>query len=134
MAFLNKADLATTITLNELNNLADDLIISLCCDAAVGEMKLYLYEAYETDAIFNQTEHARNMMLLKIGADIAVYLIASAKQAGVDMDDRRKRYDRAVTILKQLKNTELYSELPRRQIAVQSVVEILSNPKRNNSF
>jgi phage gp36-like protein len=134
MGFLLKADLTTAIPLSELSNLADDLSISVCCDAAVGEMTLYLYEAYDTNTIFGKTGATRNVMLVKIGADIAIYLIAAAKQAGVDLEDRRKRYDRAVTILKQLKNSELYSELPRRAAAVQNVVEILSNPKRNNSF
>lgn len=134
--FLTKSDLRIGITESELNAIVgnDDTIIATICSVAIAEMRTYLYDNYNVDNIFNTTGSNRHQMLLNLGVDIAIYLIVARCQVGVDNGDKKARYDRAISILKQLQKSTLYSDLPRRENTTQTHINVSSNPKRSNYF
>ena len=136
MAFIEKADLKIGILESELNAITgnDNTIVATICNVAIAEMRTYLYDNYNVDSIFAQSSNNRNQMLLALGVDIAIYLIVARCQAGVDNGDKKARYDRAISILKQLQKSELYSDLPRRAATQQTHITVVSNYKRGNYF
>ena len=137
MAFINKSDLIQLAILEEeLKEITrnDDLIITACCSEAQSEIKIALYDSYDVDFILARTGSARHGVLLGLGADIAIYLICRRCQAGQDLGDREKRYERAVSMLKGLKKSETYSDLPRRTQPLQNHINFQSNPKRGNYY
>ncbi len=136
MAFINKADLYLKILQDELDEITrtDDTLVVQACTAAVSEMRGYLFDAFDVDEIFAKTGSDRHALLVDFGCDIAVYLIVSRIQAGQDVEDRAKRYDRAKAWLKGAAKTELYNDLPRRVATEQKHISYGSNAKRSNYF
>ena len=136
MALISKADLKLSILEDELDEITrgDDAIVTAAINSAQGEMRTYLYDSYDVDTIFSQTGDARNAMLVNLLADMAVYLIVASVQAGQDLEDRRARYKRAITWLKEAQDTKTYSDLPRRETTQQTHFSFGSNSKRNNYY
>jgi Protein of unknown function (DUF1320) len=136
MAFLVKEDLYPQILQDELEEITrgDNVLIASSCSAAVAEMKLYLFDSYDTEGLFAATDSARHDLLLQIGADMAIYFIVARCQAGQQLEDRTARYKRAVAILKQMRDSENYSDLPRREKTKQGHMILMTNPKRGNYF
>lgn len=136
MAFIAKSDLKLSILLDELNEITrgDDTIVTAAINSAQGEMRTYLYDSYDVDTIFSQTGDNRNQMLVNLMSDIAVFLIVASCQAGQDLEDRKARYKRAITWLKEAQDTKTYSDLPRRGVTEQTHFLFGSNSKRNNYY
>jgi hypothetical protein len=137
MAFINKLDLIQFAILeDELTEITrnDDVIVTACCSAAIAEMKVYLNDSYDVDTIFTRTGSARHQLLLQLGVDMAVWMIVSRCQAGINLDDRQARYDRAIKTLKAFQKTETYGDLPRREQPLQKHINFKANPKRGNYF
>lgn len=136
MAFLLKADLYSKILQDELDEItrSDDTIVANVLSSAESEMKVYLYDSYDVDAIFDQTGDDRHQLLVQIGADIAIYFLFARVQAGINIDDRKARYDRAINWLKAVKKSENYADLPRRESTVQTHISYGSNTKRDNYY
>jgi len=136
MAFIAKSDLNLSILIDELNEITrgDDTIVTAAINSAQGEMRTYLYDSYDVDAIFSQTGDNRNQMLVNLMSDIAVFLIVGACQAGQDLEDRKARYKRAIAWLKEAQDTKNYSDLPRRETTQQTHFVSGSNPKRTNYY
>lgn len=136
MAFLLKADLYSKILQDELDEItrSDDTIVANVLSAAESEMKVYLYDSYDVDTIFAQTGDDRHQLLVQIGADIAIYFLFARSQAGINIDDRKARYDRAINWLKAAKKSENYADLPRRESTVQTHITYGSNTKRDNYY
>ena len=121
---------------NELEEITrgDNVLIASSCSAAVAEMKLYLFDSYNTEGLFAATGRNRHDLLLQIGADMAIYFIVARCQAGQQLEDRTARYKRAVAILKQMRDSENYSDLPRREVTKQGHMVLKTNAKRGNYF
>jgi Protein of unknown function (DUF1320) len=136
MAFLVKEDLYPQILQDELEEITrgDNVLIASSCSAAVAEMKLYLFDSYDTEGLFAAGGRNRHELLLQIGADMAIYFIVARCQAGQQLEDRTARYKRAVAILKQMRDSENYSDLPRREKTKQSHMVLKTNAKRGNYF
>ncbi|MBL7779942.1 MAG: DUF1320 family protein [Saprospiraceae bacterium] len=136
MPFILKSDLYTKILEDELNEItrADDTLITQAADSAVAEMRGYLFDTFDVDTIFSQTGENRHALLVDFGADITLYILVSRLQAGQSIDDRRERYERAKTWLRQASKTEFYNDLPRRIETKQTHISYGSLPKRNNRF
>ncbi len=134
--FIRKADLHLSILEDELEEIVrgDDTIIASALHSAEAEMRTYLYDSFDVDAIFATTGDNRHQLLVNLCADIAVYLLVARLQAGQYLEDRKARYDRAVAWLKMSAKTELYNDLPRREATVQTHINYGSNPKRGNYF
>ena len=137
MPFLVKADLALTILTEELNEItrSDDTLVTAALATAIGEMRTYLHDSYDVDVIFAAVGTARHPLLLQFGADLAVYYLVGRSQAGQQIDDRKARYDRAITWLKAARDSETYSDLPRRAPdTAQRHISWGSRPKRTNGY
>jgi phage gp36-like protein len=136
MAFLAKSDLYLAILDNELDEItrADNAIVTEALNAAEGEALTYLFDSYNTDAIFATTGSNRNAMLVQVVRDIAIYRIVARSQAGIDLNDRQERYEAAVAWLKMVKKMETYPNLPVRAVTQQVHIRYGSQPKRTNRF
>jgi len=136
MAFIAKSDLKLSILIDELNEITrgDDTIITAAINSAQGEMRTYLHDSYDVDTIFSQTGEQRNQLLVNLMSDMTVYLLTASGQPGQDLEDRRARYKRAITWLKEAQDTKTYSDLPRRETTEQTHFLFGSNSKRNNYY
>lgn len=134
--FLGKADLYTAILEDELEEIVrgDDTIIASALSSAEAEMRTYLFDSFDVDAIFAKQGADRHGLLVNLCADIAIYLLVARLQAGQYIEDRKARYDRAISWLKMSAKTELYNDLPRRDATVQTHISFGSNAKRTNYF
>ena len=134
--FLDITDLVRVIHPDELTEITrgDTTLSYQAIDSAVEQMKVYLNDSYNVDAIFQANGGDRNALLVQYGCDIAVYFIVSRNMAGQDADDRRDRFDRAIQWLKMAMKSETYSSLPRRSPTAQKHIGFGSQPKRTNYF
>lgn len=134
--FIAKADLYTQILEDELTEITrdDDTLVNSAISAAIAEMKTYLYDNYDIEAIFSATGDDRHDLLVNFAADIAIWHLVARCQAGISIDDRKSRYDRAVAWLKTVKKSENYPDLPRREETIQKHIFAGSNAKRKNYF
>lgn len=136
MPFLAKSDLSLSILTDELDEITrgTDAIVTEAIDSATGEAKTYLFDSYDTDAIFSATGSNRNAMVVQVVRDIAIYRIVASCQAGINMDDRQERYDAAIAWLRMVKKQETFPDLPVRAVTKQTIVRSGSKPKRGNYF
>lgn len=134
--FIAKADLYTQILEDELNEITrnDDTLVNSAISAAIAEMKTYLYDNYDIDTIFGAEGDDRHSLMVNFAADIAIWHLVARCQAGISIDDRKARYDRAVNWLKLAKKSENYPDLPRREETIQEHIIFGSNTKRRNYF
>lgn len=136
MAFIQKSDLYLSILQDELNQIVrnDDTIVDQAISAAEAEMRAYLFDSYDVDAIFSATGSNRHQLLVKYCVDIAIWAITAATQAGIALDDRKARYDRACKWLKMVRDSKTYADLPRRATTKQKHISYGVGRKRNNYY
>lgn len=90
---------------------SDDAIPTAAIDGAIQEAKGYL-AAFDRDAIFNATGNKRNALLLIFVKDIAVWHYVNLCNAGVELQLRQDRYERAVAWLRAVQKGEVTPDLP----------------------
>lgn len=136
MPFINKNDLLTYIQEFELDSItqSDDTLVTAAIEAAQAEMRMYLFDTFDVDAIFTAVGAQRNALLLNFCADIAIYLLAVRCQAGQYIELRKAQYDRAISWLKAAAKSDTYADLPRRTTTAQTHFKSGSNLKRQNHF
>lgn len=134
--FLVKDDLKVSILLEELDEITrgDDTTVVQALVAAEAEMRQWLFDTFDVDTVFAATGASRHALLIQYGADIAIYFLVASGQGGQDFDDRKSRYDRAITWLKSAAKTDLYADLPRRAVTEQKHITYGSNKKRSNYY
>ncbi len=138
MAFIDKTDITKSLHLEYLDEITrnDDLIVNANIDAAEAEMKAYLANIYDVVAIFSKTGSYRNALLVEFNVDIAIYNLVDIDRPGIDMEDRRARYKRAIDWLKQVRDGNLSADLPllENDEEKKHPVQWGSKPKRNNHY
>lgn len=138
MTFINKTDLKRTIRpeLVEQISRQDDTIVTGSIETAIVEMKSYLQNRFDVDTIFAQTGDDRNQLLVSLACDITVYQIVGVIPAGIDLEDRRSRYKRALAWLKDVRDGVINANLPpildSELNDTTNAVEYGSNVKRDN--
>lgn len=142
MAYLELHELYTHIYEENADTISrgDDTIPLAAIDAAVSEAKGYLGR-FDTDNIFGARGKQRDALLLVFVKDLASWHFVNLCNAGVDMDLREKRYDRAVEWLKAVQKGNVTPDLPEKQqsgdtsgkSAIGPIV-FGSNRKRDNHF
>lgn len=143
MAYLTIEDMYTHIYKENMDTISrgDDAAMLSAIDAAIAEASGYLTR-YDTKKIFAATGKNRNAILLLFVKDIAAWHFVNLCNAGVDLDLREKRYDRAVEWLKNNQNTNNPS-LPALPDSSSSDtlpglcrhgLDFGSNPRRDNHF
>lgn len=139
MSYLNIEDMYTHIYQENMDAISrgDDAVMLSAIDAAIEEASGYLTK-YDTQKIFAARGSERNAILLLFIKDIAAWHFVNLCNAGVDLDLREKRYDRAIEWLRNNQNRNNPS-LPARseQHECESPfcrhgLDFGSNPKRDN--
>lgn len=111
--FIEKSDLLKAIRLEELNQITrnDDTLVLYGIDAAVAEAKSYLTN-FDTQTIFSRAGSQRNALLVNFCSDIAIYIITATSLVAQSSEERRMRYERAISWLKQVSKGEISADLP----------------------
>lgn len=135
--FLSKSDLYQSLHEEIIDEITrqDNTLIEQCISTAVAEMKPYLSPVFDTGSIFAKTGTDRDPLLVTFAADIAVYNLVSTCPVGIDMDDKRARYKRAIDWLKQVQSQEIIPDLPRASTPpAQSVIKWGSATRKETRF
>lgn len=117
----------------------DDAAMMSAIDAAIEEVQGYLTK-YDTGKIFAARGKERNPILLLFVKDIAAWHFCNICNAGVDIEMREKRYDRAIEWLRNNQNRQnpnlpAAPEQPGRQECRHcGEMAFGSNRKRDNHF
>lgn len=112
--FLTKEDLKSKIREGDLTRITggDDMVVEHALSYAVGVMRSYLAERYDTEAIFTATGETREGTLVAMGVDIAIYEIVAITQPNIDLTDRRERRRQAIEYLTAVRDDNLPTGWP----------------------
>lgn len=142
MAYLELEELYTHIYEENVLTISrgDDAVPLSAIDAAMAEARGYL-DRFDVQKIFDARGNQRNALLLVFVKDIAAWHFVNLCNAGVDLDLREKRYDRAVQWLKEVQRGNVNPYFPPKTqndtACCQPVIGPIvfgSNPKRDNHF
>lgn len=142
MAYLTPEELKTHLYKENIDTITrhDETIIMAAIDAAIGEAYGYL-GAYDREKIFKAQEDERNALLLTFIKDIAVWHFICLSNAGVEIQLRQDRYERAIDWLKAVQRSDIKPNLPILENSDQEgdskgIGEYIfgSNPKRSQHF
>lgn len=142
MAYLTPEELKTHLYKENIETITrhDETIIMAAIDAAIGEAYGYL-GAYDREKIFKAQEDERNALLLTFIKDIAVWHFICLSNAGVEIQLRQDRYERAIDWLKAVQRSDIKPNLPILENSDQEgdskgIGEYIfgSNPKRSQHF
>ena len=142
MAYLTPEELKTHLYKENIETITrhDETIIMAAIDAAIGEAYGYL-GAYDREKIFKAQEDERNALLLTFIKDIAVWHFICLSNAGVEIQLRQDRYERAIDWLKAVQRSDINPNLPILENSDQEgdskgIGEYIfgSNPKRSQHF
>ena len=105
MAYLDIEEMTTHIYAEDMDTIShgDDAAMLSAIDYAIGEVRGYLGK-YDADRIFAARGKERNPILLLFVKDVAAWHFCNVCNAGVDIEMREKRYDRAIEWLKNNQN------------------------------
>lgn len=122
MAFLEKADLRSAIREYQLDVITDgdDTIVLMAIDAAIEQVSSILTPNskkvwddgrphYDVPAIFAATGTARNALMLANTKTVAMWHLIQLCNTGLEYDDAKERYDRAIKYLMDLASGEVNS-------------------------
>lgn len=114
----------------------DEAVVEICEDRAISEMRCYLAERYDVDAIFSAEGDERNQLVLMMAIDIALYHLHSMHNPQNMSQIRVDRYERAVEWLKQVAARKISIDgapaLPDEELQKNSPWLMKSNPKRTS--
>lgn len=142
MAYLTPEELKTHLYKENIETITrhDETIIMAAIDAAIGEAYGYL-GAYDREKIFKAQKDERNALLLTFIKDIAVWHFICLSNAGVEIQLRQDRYERAIDWLKAVQRSDIKPNLPILENSDQEgdskgIGEYIfgSNPKRSQHF
>lgn len=141
MAYLTPKELQTHLYLEQLETIVreDKSLVLAAIDTAIAEAKSYL-AAYDRERIFAAEGRARNALLLTLVKDMAIWHLIVLCNAGVQMEYREGRYNRAIQWLRDVQRGDASPDLPRIDANQDgredppAVYKYGSNPKRTQHF
>lgn len=141
--FIQLTDYDATIHRDILDSLlredsGSSAVIEVCENRAIATVRSLLNNRYDCDVIFSATGDERNVLVLKICLDIAVYEIFCQHNPYKMSDIRKSRYEDAMQFLRDVHNfdanIEGLPELDEEQKADNSRWQISSNEPWNPYF
>ena len=90
----------------------DNALPDHCISTAISEIKTYLRETYDTDLIFGKVDAERDTLLVTFAVDMAIYNLIELAPVGVDVEQKRLRYKRAIDWLKGVQKQDIKPDLP----------------------
>lgn len=117
MAFLVKEELRTVAPVEIVNLITNnnDTTVNDVILETIDLMSGYLYEYYDTEAIFSATDTARNLTVLKHLKAIVIYEVMKIRRAPIS-DEQVAAKDEAMNWLERVSENKIKPPLPRRQI------------------
>ena len=129
------------IEISELNTVAaeykleeitdyDDGILQQCILAAVKRVRRMLSGRYDVDSIFTAKGEERDAELLEICKNIALWFLVRRCNVDILYHRVKETYDRDMEYLEELKNGDIPSDLPLREVDGQPVGVFRSGSNR----
>jgi phage gp36-like protein len=114
--FLSQTDLEQHIKADNLLAMAgfSTGTIEGACSAAIAQAKEYLFQRYDTDAIFGATGAARNQHLVTCCSYIALYQLHLRLPKRMIPELIQKNYDDTLTYLERVADAKQAMDAPRR--------------------
>lgn len=141
--FIELTDYDATIHREILDSLlredaGSSAVIEVCENRAIATVRSLLNNRYDCDAIFSAQGDSRNVLVLKVCLDIAVYEIFCQHNPYKMSEIRKSRYEDAMQFLRDVHNfdanIEGLPELPEETQADNSRWQISSNEPWNPYF
>lgn len=116
MAFLEKEELRTVAPVEIVNLVTNnnDTTVGNIIDETIDLMSGYLYEYYDTEAVFNKTETARNLTILKHLKAIVIYEVMKIRRCAISVEIEKAK-DEAMNWLERVSEGKIKPPLPVRQ-------------------
>ncbi len=137
MAFIQETDLYRAMRKEYIDEikLQDDALPLHCMSAALEEMKTYLRETFDTATIFSAVDDDRDKLLVTFAVDIAIYNLIELVPVGVDVEQKRLRYKRAIDWLEKVQKSIIKPDLLKLEDspAKQSII-YNSTPKKETRY
>ncbi len=136
--FIQPSDYDASIHKDILDSVTreDEAIIEVCEERAISEMRAYIENRYDCDALFAATGDDRQPLVLMMLIDITVYHLFCIHNPMKLSQMRKDRYDRAVAWMNAVNkgnvNITGAARISTEERKSQSAVLIRSNPKRIN--
>lgn len=115
--FLEKAELKT-VGLDEIINRIinnDDSIVTDIIAESIDVMKGYLFQYFDTDAIFNATDEERSLTVLKHLKGIVIFEIYTRRTKQMN-EVAKLRYDEAMLWLEKVSTAKIKPDLPVKKV------------------
>jgi len=137
--FLDKEELKTVTTEEIVNKIinSDNSIVTDIIDESIDLMSTYLYQYYDTEAIFSKEDDERNKTILKHLKGIVVHEIYTRRTKSFN-EVAKARYDEAMLWLEKVSKGEIKPPLPVRQIDTNgdgipdTAIEFIKSGSRKN--
>ncbi|AMA48978.1 phage protein Gp36 family protein [Flavobacterium covae] len=113
--FLAKEELKTVATEEIINKIInnDGTIVTNIIDESIDLMSGYLYQYYNTEAIFSAVDEARNLTVLKHLKGIVIHEIYT-RRTKIFNEVAKTRYDEAMLWLEKVSEGKIKPPLPIR--------------------
>lgn len=115
---------------------SDAAVVEVCEDRAISEMRSYISQRYDADAIFSAEGSERHPLVLMIALDIAIYHIFCIHNPHKLSQIRKDRYDRAIEWLRAVGkgsvNIDGAKFLPKDELDARRQHLFGSNPKHTH--
>lgn len=113
--FLEKSDLKTVATDDIINKIIqnDDSIVNDIILESIDVVSTYLYQHFDTEAIFAKRGSERNLTILKHLKGIVVFEVYTRRTKGTN-EVAKARYDEAMLWLEKVSEGKIKPALPAR--------------------
>jgi phage gp36-like protein len=113
--FLTEIDYKSQIRDYNLKKIIDEDpdVLLQAQDSAIAQVKDYLYERYDTEAIFSATGTARHAYLVRCCIYIVKYIISERLPKGVPAEVE-KNYNDTLDYLESIRDAKISADLPRK--------------------
>lgn len=130
--FIEIAELNTVAAEYKLEEITDydDSIAQQCILAAVKRVRRMLSGRYDVDSIFTAKGEERDAELLEICKNIALWFLVRRFNVDILYNRVKETYDRDMEYLEELKNGDIPSDLPLREVDGQPVGVFRSGSNR----
>jgi phage gp36-like protein len=115
--FLEKSELKTVATdeiINKIINNDDSIVVDIILES-IDVVSTYLYQYFDTEAIFSKTGNLRNKTILKHLKGIVIYEIYT-RRTKIMNEVAKSRYDEAMLWLEKVSEGKIKPPLPIRAV------------------
>lgn len=137
--FITKEEIKTHLYDYQVDQITDgdDTIVTSAIDVAVAEVKSYLANRYDVEAIFSTEGKGRSALVVEHVKVCAVWHLLILCNVDAIYERYEKAYERSIDYLKQVADGLLSPDLPYKQTdsgAPVGTLQLKSNPKFTHSF